>query len=129
MTLINILLLLFSPSFIPQQWDIAGHEKFGTSVKAYYRFAMAVFVVFDMTRKATLEKVLEVCFPLLFHFPSSRIVFLAPFSSSTFLILYVFRTHHIQESKSELCRRFNSRTHIFFSVVVSIAVVVEEQYQ
>lgn len=40
-----------------QLWDVAGHERFGTMTRLYYKYAIAGIVVFDMTRKPTLEAV------------------------------------------------------------------------
>ncbi|KAH0789664.1 Ras family protein [Histomonas meleagridis] len=42
-----------------QLWDIAGQERYGNMTHVYYQEASAAFVVFDVTRMATLEAVSE----------------------------------------------------------------------
>ena len=42
-----------------QLWDIAGHERFGSMTRVYYRFAVAAVIVYDVTRAATREAVLK----------------------------------------------------------------------
>eukprot|EP01126_Amoeba_proteus_P040373 TRINITY_DN4302_c0_g1_i8.p1 TRINITY_DN4302_c0_g1~~TRINITY_DN4302_c0_g1_i8.p1 ORF type:complete len:237 (-),score=33.08 TRINITY_DN4302_c0_g1_i8:24-734(-) len=42
-----------------QLWDVAGHERFGTMTRVYYKYAIAALVVFDLTRPATFEAVLK----------------------------------------------------------------------
>jgi small GTP-binding protein len=42
-----------------QLWDVAGHERFGTMTRVYYRYAIAAIIVFDVTRPATFEAVLK----------------------------------------------------------------------
>lgn len=38
-----------------QLWDIAGHERFSQMTRAYFKFAIAAVIVFDLGRPATLE--------------------------------------------------------------------------
>lgn len=38
-----------------QLWDIAGQERFGQMTHVYYKSAVAAFVVFDLTRQASLD--------------------------------------------------------------------------
>jgi len=40
-----------------QLWDLGGQERFGNMTRVYYKEAMAAFVVFDVTRMATLDAV------------------------------------------------------------------------
>ncbi len=40
-----------------QLWDVAGHERFGTMTRVYYRYAIAAIIVFDVSRPATFEAV------------------------------------------------------------------------
>ena len=40
-----------------QLWDVAGHERFGTMTRVYYRYAIAAVIVFDVTRAATFDAV------------------------------------------------------------------------
>ncbi|GAM20220.1 hypothetical protein SAMD00019534_033950 [Acytostelium subglobosum LB1] len=40
-----------------QLWDIAGHERFGTMTRVYYKYAIAAIIVFDLTRQTTFEAV------------------------------------------------------------------------
>ena len=40
-------------------WDIAGQELYGNMTRVYYQEASAAFVVFDVTRIATLDAVIE----------------------------------------------------------------------
>lgn len=42
-----------------QIWDIAGHERFGTMTRVYYKFAIGGVLVFDLTREATFDAVLK----------------------------------------------------------------------
>ena len=42
-----------------QLWDIAGQERYGNMTHVYYQEACAAFVIFDVTRIATLEAVSE----------------------------------------------------------------------
>jgi Ras-related protein Rab-32 len=38
-----------------QLWDVAGHERFGSTLKTYFRYAIGAVVVFDLQRDATLD--------------------------------------------------------------------------
>ena len=40
-----------------QLWDVAGHEKFGSCVRAYYRYSMGALLSFDLTRESTMHRV------------------------------------------------------------------------
>ncbi|XP_029458146.1 ras-related protein Rab-38 [Rhinatrema bivittatum] len=42
-----------------QLWDIAGQERFGNMTRVYYREAVGVFIVFDVTRPSTFEAVMK----------------------------------------------------------------------
>lgn len=42
-----------------QLWDVAGHERFGTMTRVYYKYAIAAIIVFDLTRPATYDAVLK----------------------------------------------------------------------
>eukprot|EP01095_Lingulamoeba_sp_RSL-Kostka_P011543 TRINITY_DN4423_c0_g1_i1.p1 TRINITY_DN4423_c0_g1~~TRINITY_DN4423_c0_g1_i1.p1 ORF type:complete len:215 (+),score=81.77 TRINITY_DN4423_c0_g1_i1:402-1046(+) len=40
-----------------QLWDVAGHERFGTMTRVYYKYAIAAVIVFDLSRPATFDAV------------------------------------------------------------------------
>ncbi|RWS14738.1 Rab32-like protein [Dinothrombium tinctorium] len=42
-----------------QLWDIAGQERFGSMTRVYYKEAVGAFVVFDVTRKQSLDHVIK----------------------------------------------------------------------
>lgn len=42
-----------------QLWDIAGHERFGTMTRVYYKYAIAAVIVYDIQRVSTFEAVLK----------------------------------------------------------------------
>jgi Ras-related protein Rab-32 len=42
-----------------QLWDVAGHERFGTMTRVYYKYAIAAVIVFDIQRPATFDAVLK----------------------------------------------------------------------
>jgi Ras-related protein Rab-32 len=42
-----------------QLWDVAGHERFGTMTRVYYKYAIAAVIVFDLQRPATFDAVLK----------------------------------------------------------------------
>ena len=33
-----------------QLWDVAGHERYGYMTRVYYKYAMAAFIVYDLSR-------------------------------------------------------------------------------
>ncbi|KAH3758799.1 Rab GTPase [Pelomyxa schiedti] len=42
-----------------QLWDIAGHERFGSMTRSYYKYAIAALIVYDLQRPATFEGVIK----------------------------------------------------------------------
>lgn len=42
-----------------QLWDVAGHERFGTMTRVYYKYAIAAVIVYDLQRPATFDAVLK----------------------------------------------------------------------
>jgi len=42
-----------------QLWDVAGHERFGTMTRVYYKYAIAAVIVFDISRPATFDAVIK----------------------------------------------------------------------
>jgi len=42
-----------------QLWDVAGHERFGTMTRVYYKYAIAAVIVFDVSRPATFDAVIK----------------------------------------------------------------------
>ncbi|XP_007892687.1 ras-related protein Rab-32 [Callorhinchus milii] len=42
-----------------QLWDIAGQERFGNMTRVYYKEAVGVFIVFDLTRSSTFDAILK----------------------------------------------------------------------
>jgi len=40
-----------------QLWDVAGHERFGTMTRVYYKYAIAAIIVYDVSRPATFDAV------------------------------------------------------------------------
>lgn len=42
-----------------QLWDVAGHERYGHMTRVYYKYAMAAFIVYDLSRPDTWNAVLK----------------------------------------------------------------------
>ncbi|XP_028398556.1 ras-related protein Rab-38-like isoform X2 [Dendronephthya gigantea] len=42
-----------------QLWDVAGHERYGHMTRVYYKYAMAAFIVYDLSRPDTWSAVLK----------------------------------------------------------------------
>lgn len=40
-----------------QLWDVAGHERYGSMTRVYYKYAIAAVIVFDLSRPVTFEAV------------------------------------------------------------------------